>query len=96
MKPGATTSWRQDAACAEHARLTYNARMGETIGIAVNGEPRQIAAGSSIAMLLAEHDLHPQRVAVEVNERLVRRADFVSAVLRPQDRVEIVTLVGGG
>ncbi|MBK8914107.1 MAG: sulfur carrier protein ThiS [Phycisphaerales bacterium] len=70
--------------------------MGESIDICVNGEPRSIAAGSSVAMLLAEHGLHPQRVAVEVNERLVRRADFDAAVLCPRDRIEIVTLVGGG
>jgi thiamine biosynthesis protein ThiS len=35
-------------------------------------------------------------VAVEVNEELVSRRLFDSAEIHPGDRVEIVTLVGGG
>jgi sulfur carrier protein len=35
-------------------------------------------------------------VAVEVNRRLVRRAEHASTRLAEGDRVEVVTLVGGG
>ena len=64
--------------------------------ILVNGEARTVEPGLCIADLLALYNLHPQRVAVEVNEQLVRRATFAETSLNDNDRVEIVTLVGGG
>lgn len=64
--------------------------------ITVNGEPRAVRAGATVADLLTAFELPPQRVAVEINANLVRRAHFPQTVLRAGDRVEIVTLVGGG
>jgi sulfur carrier protein len=40
--------------------------------------------------------LEPIRVAVEINENLIPRKTFAKTVLREGDRVEVVTLVGGG
>jgi thiamine biosynthesis protein ThiS len=62
----------------------------------VNGDAQELAQGVTVSDLVARHDLIPQRVAVEVNEQLVRRADYAQTPLRDGDRVEIVTLVGGG
>lgn len=70
--------------------------MSDLIDVSVNGDPRQIARDLSIAGLLEQFGLDPLRVAIEVNEQLVRRADFGRTKLRPADRVEVVTLVGGG
>ena len=64
--------------------------------ITVNGEPRTLDAGVSVADLVRLFNLTPQRVAVEVNEQLVRRATYADTPLNEGDRVEIVTLVGGG
>lgn len=64
--------------------------------ITVNGEPKAVADVCTIADLVALFNLTPQRVAVEVNERLVRRGEYAQTPLRAGDRVEIVTLVGGG
>ncbi|MBP7745948.1 MAG: sulfur carrier protein ThiS [Phycisphaerae bacterium] len=64
--------------------------------VTVNGESREMPDGASVADLVAQFDLTPERVAVEVNERLVRRATYRETALREGDRVEIVTLVGGG
>lgn len=64
--------------------------------ITVNGEPRLLDEERSVAELLAELALTPQRVAVERNGQLVRRAEFAQTRLREGDRIEIVTLVGGG
>jgi len=66
------------------------------IEITVNGEARTLTRAMTVAALLAECRLAPERVAVELNERLVRRADFAGQLVRDGDRVEIVTLVGGG
>ncbi len=64
--------------------------------IRVNGEPRSVPDRITVADLIRELAVAPERVAVEVNEQLVRRVTFADTPLRPGDRVEIVTLVGGG
>ncbi len=64
--------------------------------ITVNGDAEMIAEGAAVSDLLAKFELAPQRVAVEVNEALVPRANYPAVLLEDGDRVEIVTLVGGG
>jgi sulfur carrier protein len=70
--------------------------MGESICLEVNGERREFVGVATIADLLRSCALEPLRVAVEVNEALVRRGRFVETQLKSGDRVEIVTFVGGG
>ena len=53
-------------------------------------------AGTSVASLLAELGLAGERVAVEPDRALVRRARHAEDVLRGGERLGIVTLVGGG
>ena len=64
--------------------------------IVVNGDPRTLDGVDTVADLVREFDLTPERVAVEVNEQLVRRANYAQTPLKDGDHVEIVTLVGGG
>lgn len=64
--------------------------------LTVNGRESVFERTLSVAELLAEFDLAPLRVAVEVNLQLVKRASFDSTLLSEGDQVEIVTLVGGG
>ena len=64
--------------------------------VVVNGEAREVAAGCSVVALLAELGLKQAACAVEVNKRLVPKADHGERGLREGDRVEVVTLVGGG
>ena len=64
--------------------------------IVVNDEPRQAADGATVAELLAQLGLEGKPVAVEVNLHLVPRQRHAEHRLADDDRVEIVTLVGGG
>ena len=64
--------------------------------ITVNGEERQVEEGARIADLIALLELQPQRLAVEINRRIVRRASWAETRLTEGDRVEIVHFVGGG
>lgn len=64
--------------------------------VVLNGEPAQIDEAVSVSELLRRHQLAPERVAIEINERLVRRGEFGETIIQPGDRIEIVTLVGGG
>jgi sulfur carrier protein len=66
------------------------------MNIQVNGQGREIAAGSTVANLLSELGVTQPHVAVEVNLEVVPRAQHRDAILSDGDRVEVVTLVGGG
>ena len=70
--------------------------MTETIEITLNGEPRAVPAGSSVADLVEALGLPRERVAVEHNREVVRRTEWSSERLAAGDRVEIVHFVGGG
>ena len=64
--------------------------------LVINGNEEEIEAGSTVAGLVARYELEAKQVAVEVNLELVPRGQFDLTVLKEGDRVEIVTLVGGG
>ncbi|WP_428267358.1 sulfur carrier protein ThiS [Haliangium sp.] len=66
------------------------------IDITVNGSPRQVAAGTTVAGLLTELGLGERRVAVERNRAVVPRAEHAHTQLAAGDRLELVTFVGGG
>jgi len=70
--------------------------MAPVIRIEVNGEPREVPDGTTVAGLVAGLELAPETVAVELNRRLVTRSEHVRTPLGEGDRVEVVTLVGGG
>ena len=64
--------------------------------IQVNGESREVAAGSTVAALLGELGVTQPHVAVELNLEVVPRAEHRETVLHEGDKLEVVTLVGGG
>lgn len=64
--------------------------------IFVNGIERDVARQTTIAQLLAELEVTERHVAVEVNLELVPRAQHAGHQLHEDDRLEVVTLVGGG
>ena len=64
--------------------------------LVVNGQERQVEPETTVGGLVTACRLNPKHVAVEVNCELVPRRTFDAATLRDGDRVEIVTLVGGG
>lgn len=67
-----------------------------TIEIHVNGAADRVEGGATVADLVASKGLRTDQVAVEVNRELVPRAAHAETALSAGDRVEIVTLVGGG
>ena len=63
--------------------------------IKVNGQARDVADGTTVTQLIQQHNLTPQKVAIELNRRLIRTEKY-DTVLKTGDEVEIVTFVGGG
>lgn len=66
------------------------------MNLTINGQKRQVDEGTSMEALLEQLGLKGRPVAVEVNGKLIRREERGNFVLREGDRVEIVTIVGGG
>lgn len=64
--------------------------------VVINGETKVIRSGATVADLLDELQLGRERVAVEVDRRIVRRADWDAYDLAAGSAVEIVHFVGGG
>jgi sulfur carrier protein len=70
--------------------------MNDTIEITVNGEPQTVAPELTVDALLDVLGLPRERIAVEINRRIVRRLDWSTARVAAGDRLEIVHFVGGG
>ena len=74
----------------------HGARPGATGALFINGREHPIPRPASVRGALEELGLAGRPVAVELNGRLVRRAEQETTALRPGDRMEVVTFVGGG
>ena len=74
--------------------------MSETVqtlvSIVVNGETRTARAGDTIFDLVRALDLDPERLAIELDRRIVKRAQWTTTVLPAGAIPEIVQFVGGG
>jgi thiamine biosynthesis protein ThiS len=64
--------------------------------IQLNGEEREVKESTSLPELVESLSLKPEQVAIELNQRVIRRAQWESTVLQEADKVEIVHFVGGG
>ena len=62
----------------------------------INGESRDVQGTASLAELITQLDLPAGRIAVELNREVVRRSEWSRAMLRDEDRIEIVHFVDGG
>lgn len=70
--------------------------MPAEILLTVNGEPRRIEEGATIAALVESLSLNPAKVAVERNGEIAPRSTLADVVLGEGDVLEIVHFVGGG
>ncbi|MBF0505263.1 MAG: sulfur carrier protein ThiS [Nitrospirae bacterium] len=61
----------------------------------LNGEGIETAS-ETVQQLLQDMGIEPERVAVEVNLKVLKRAEFQDYQLHEDDAVEIVYFVGGG
>ncbi len=70
--------------------------MTASLSVSVNGEPRELPAGSTLAQLVASLTTAPSGVAAAVNETVVPRGRWADTALGDGDRVEVLTAVQGG
>ena len=62
----------------------------------LNGETRDVPPGIDLEQLLDHFSLPSQRVAVELNKTVVRRAEWKATKLNDSDTIEVIHFVGGG
>jgi thiamine biosynthesis protein ThiS len=63
--------------------------------VKINGEAVD-AAGRTLSEYLAAAGCNPQIIAVELNEEIVPKSQYDTAVIQDGDTIEIVNFVGGG
>ncbi len=64
--------------------------------LTLNGKQESIVKALTLAALVAEKGLCPEKIVVEHNFKIVARNDWPKVALKDQDTVEIVSFVGGG
>ncbi len=64
--------------------------------VTVNAQEREVPPGTTVRGLIEQMGLAKQACAAEVNKNLIPRRQHESHELRDGDRVELVSLVGGG
>ncbi|MEA5569886.1 sulfur carrier protein ThiS [Calothrix sp. UHCC 0171] len=70
--------------------------MFSQINLQVNGEIRNCAAKTLLPELLQQLGFNPRLVAVEYNGEILHRQFWESTQVQEGDRLEVVTIVGGG
>ncbi|MCS6873736.1 MAG: sulfur carrier protein ThiS [Pyrinomonadaceae bacterium] len=64
--------------------------------ILVNGQEKELEKPISLSELLERFELPVERIAVEVNEEVISRANWSKVLIKEGDKIEIVHFVGGG
>lgn len=67
-----------------------------TINIQVNGENQACEEATPLPQLLTQLQLNPRLIAVEYNGEILHRQYWDETQMQSGDRLEIVTIVGGG
>jgi thiamine biosynthesis protein ThiS len=66
------------------------------MNVVVNGQPREVPESTTAGELLSLLELPRRGIAVEVNLEIVPHAELAARRLAEGDRLEVVSLVGGG
>lgn len=68
----------------------------ESLLLHVNGETRTCVPNTPLPVFLQQLGLNPQLVAVEYNGEILHRQFWETTLMQAGDRLEVVTIVGGG
>ena len=64
--------------------------------IQLNGNPYEINNGTNLNKLLNKLKIQKNKVAIEVNGKIVEKDKYPNLILNKNDKVEIVHFIGGG
>lgn len=66
------------------------------VEILVNGQKQAIRAGSNLVDVLRQLQISADRVAIEMDRKIVRKLEWADTTVGPGTELEIVQFVGGG
>jgi sulfur carrier protein len=64
--------------------------------VVLNGQPKELPEQSTLRSLLESLSIPAERVACEVNLKIIRRAAHGETSLREGDVIELIQAIGGG
>ena len=70
--------------------------ISQHFAIQLNGEEYTIEGDAGLVALLDQLKMRRGRVAVEINQAVIPRAQYDAVKLKPGDTVEVINFVGGG
>jgi sulfur carrier protein len=71
-------------------------QISNAIAIQVNGELHNCMAGQYLPEVLIQLNLNPRLIAIEYNGEILHRQFWDQTAMQEDDRLEVVTIVGGG
>jgi sulfur carrier protein len=69
---------------------------GKIMILEINGEKRSVPVVETVRELIRHLEIGEDRIAVEVNRKIVLRGEWDKTSVKDQDKIEIVQFVGGG
>ena len=66
------------------------------IKINLNGKSLFLPKGTSIYKIIIKNKLQPNKIAIELNKKIINKKKISKIFLKNNDRIEIVQFIGGG
>ncbi|GAX08259.1 MAG TPA: thiamine biosynthesis protein ThiS [Lactobacillus sp.] len=64
--------------------------------VTVNGEPLAEAAGKNLLTFLQQREAPIDNIVVELNGTIIHRPEYEQTLIKPNDKLELISFVGGG
>ena len=66
------------------------------IQIYINGKKKYVNIKDNLINILEEYSLDQKMVAIEINQEVIPKSNYISKKINNNDRIEILELIGGG
>jgi len=66
------------------------------IKIYLNGKSLFLPKGTSVYKVIKKNKLQPNKIAIELNKRIISKNKISKIFLKNKDQIEIVHFIGGG
>ncbi len=66
------------------------------MNVTLNGKPKDISDRTTLETIIRGHCQSPEHVVAELNGSIIGRSFWESTTLKENDRLELVSFVGGG
>ena len=66
------------------------------IQIYINGKKKNINSNYNLINIIEEYSLKKKLIAIEINQEVVPKSNYITKKINKNDRIEILELIGGG